>query len=467
MTTEDLKNKTFIGIVEENKDPKKIGRIKARVASIYDEIPMDDMPWCKPYKDLNGNQFTVPDIGKIVLVIFDEGSIYKPEYISSEHYNINLEKKLESLSDDTYVSMRALVFDNKTQIYSNDDEGIKLDYKFNNINLTETNIDLNLKDDYGKISIGDANADQQSILGTNFMNWMDKFLDTLMSGPYLGNMGAPVVSKPDLIKIINEYKRLRDPKFLSNNVYIASNYKIKSVRDNKSRINIDQIGDGVNARSTGSSDFSPGYDPNNDANSSMDDTFNPNVSTKITNAEVLKSVGEVTNEFKASQIGDFAKRLVAISRSQLGVVEIPKDSNTGPDVRKYQGATWLKGSGFAWCAAFVCWCFGEASNGISYNFKLPKTAGAWDFENWARSQGQAGVQIIKPPFNEIKPGDVIIFKFSHIGIATSTLSGGKVAVIEGNTSASDSDPISKQREGGGVFKKMRSTSLIKTVLRIP
>jgi hypothetical protein len=225
--------------------------------------------------------------------------------------------------------------------------------------------------------------------------------------------------------------------------------------------------DGVNAKSTGSADFSPGYDPNNDANSSMDDTFNPNVRTKITNAEVLKSVNDVTNEFKNTQIGDFAKRLVVISRSQIGIVEVPKDSNTGPDVKKFQSATWLKGSGFAWCAAFVCWCFGEAANGITYNFKLPKTAGAWDFENWARSQGQGGVQILKPPFNEIKPGDIIIYKFSHIGIATSTLSGGKVSVVEGNTSASDNDPISKQREGGGVFKKSRSTSLIKTVLRIP
>ena len=55
------------------------------------------MPWAKPWKDLNGNGFNIPDIGKVVTVVFESGNEYKPEYIYSDHFNVNLEKKLLEL----------------------------------------------------------------------------------------------------------------------------------------------------------------------------------------------------------------------------------------------------------------------------------------------------------------------------------------------------------------------------------
>ena len=136
MTLEDLKGQIFIGVVEDNQDPKKLGRCKCRVLNVFDDIPVEDIPWASPWKDLNGNSFLLPEKGKVVSVVFDEGNQYKPEYIFAEHYNINLEKKLSSLSGANYTSMRALMFDHKTQIYSKEDEGLKIDYKFNNINIT-------------------------------------------------------------------------------------------------------------------------------------------------------------------------------------------------------------------------------------------------------------------------------------------------------------------------------------------
>ena len=91
----NLNNKTFIGFIEDNKDPKKMGRCKVRVPSIFtSEIPTADIPWAMPFKDLNGNQFNAPEIGKVVSIIFNNGNKYKPEFIYAEHYNINLENKL-------------------------------------------------------------------------------------------------------------------------------------------------------------------------------------------------------------------------------------------------------------------------------------------------------------------------------------------------------------------------------------
>ena len=90
--------KTYIGVVENNNDPQKLGRCQIRVMDVYESIPLADLPWATPWKDLNGNQFNVPDKGKVVTVVFENGNKNNPEYISSDHYNINLEKKLSSLT---------------------------------------------------------------------------------------------------------------------------------------------------------------------------------------------------------------------------------------------------------------------------------------------------------------------------------------------------------------------------------
>lgn len=243
MTLEDLKSKIFIGVVEDNEDPKKLGRCKCRVLNVFDEMPTEDIPWSSPWKDLNGNSFLLPEKGKVVSIVFDEGNPYKPEYIFAEHYNINLEKKLASLSGTNYTSMRAIMFDHKTQIYSNDQEGLKIDYKFNNINITNSDININLKDNYGSVNIGSEVSNQQAILGNHFLDWFDEFIDNLLgaqSGPYLGNLGAPVVANPAFITVLNKYKSLKEPKFLSHHVNIVDNEYVEK----QDRIADGQIGDG-------------------------------------------------------------------------------------------------------------------------------------------------------------------------------------------------------------------------------
>ena len=71
MTVEELKNQIFVGVVEDNNDPKRLCRIKVRVFNIFDDIPVEDMPWSVPWKDLGGNEGGVPEVGKVVSVVFD------------------------------------------------------------------------------------------------------------------------------------------------------------------------------------------------------------------------------------------------------------------------------------------------------------------------------------------------------------------------------------------------------------
>jgi hypothetical protein len=222
--------KTYIGVVENNNDPQKLGRCQIRVMDIYESIPLTELPWAAPWKDLNGNQFNVPDKGKVVTVVFENGNKNNPEYISSDHYNINLEKKLSSLNETDYLSMKSLFFDHKTQLYVNDSEGLKIDHKFNNINIKEQSIDINLKDNFGKLNIGSQNSNQRAILGDNFTNWFDEFLDILIGksgGGFLGNLGAKIHASPALISHIQKYFSTKTSKILSKNVYIVDNDHVK------------------------------------------------------------------------------------------------------------------------------------------------------------------------------------------------------------------------------------------------
>lgn len=219
-----INSQIFVAVVEDNQDPKRIGRCKCRVLNVFDDIPTADLPWASPWKDLNGNQFIVPEVGKVVSVVFDDGNIYKPEYIFAEHYNKNLESKLASLTTaEAYTSMRAVMYDHKTQIFSNDEEGLMIDYKFNNINIKEDSININLKDNFANLNLGSSICDQRAILGDNFMRWFDKFITTITLNGHLGNLMSPTVATPEMLSVFREYFELRDPKFLSAHVSIVDN----------------------------------------------------------------------------------------------------------------------------------------------------------------------------------------------------------------------------------------------------
>ena len=227
MLINDLNKKLFVGFVESVKDPNRKGRIKVRVQGLYDEIPLEDMPYAYPYSDISGKEFRLPSVGKIVNVVYPNNDLYEPYYIFSESYNINLQDKLNGYSDEEYANFIALIFDHTTQIYS-DDNNLTLDYKFNKITIDNNSINHELKDNSQKLTIGTTSADQPALMTIHFFDWMDRFMDKmLMPTTMLGNLGAPII-KVELDALIVEYKAIRKT-FLSNNVYIVDNNKIKKL----------------------------------------------------------------------------------------------------------------------------------------------------------------------------------------------------------------------------------------------
>ena len=214
----------YIGVVEDNKDPKRRGRIKVRIQTLYHEIPLEDIPYAYPLAGLAGKEFQVPAIGKLVNILFLTNDLYAPYYIYSENYNANLQSKLKDLSDDDYINFSALLFDEATQIYV-EHETLTIDQLLNKITIDSDTINLELKDNTRILNLGSRKANQDAVLGTNYFKWMDKFIDELANQfSLIGNMGAPVL-KPKLTALCQEYK-LKRPDFVSNNVKINNNGKV-------------------------------------------------------------------------------------------------------------------------------------------------------------------------------------------------------------------------------------------------
>ena len=158
---------------------------------------------------------------------------------------------------------------------------------------------------------------------------------------------------------------------------------------------------------------------------------------------------------------DIAAKMVTLAREEIGVAEVD-GTNCGPRVDQYKAATWLDSNkGWPWCAAFICWLVRESIEGEEVAFKRPRTAGAWDFENWAKQERVNNVELRKPTNEDIKAGDIVVFTFSHIGLAIKDIdSSGYVVTIEGNTNGAGS------REGGSVLEKKRHVSKIRSRIRI-
>jgi len=153
--------------------------------------------------------------------------------------------------------------------------------------------------------------------------------------------------------------------------------------------------------------------------------------------------------------------LVRLAEAEVGVIE-NEGENSGERIREYQRASWLDVGAWPWCAAFICWLIREAARVHKVPFSLPQTAGAYDYENWARDNAESGVQVIKPLKNgTIIPGDLVIFKFSHIGLATAHSFSARVHTIEGNTDDPDGSDMD------GVFAKHRKLSLVRSIIRLP
>lgn len=146
-------------------------------------------------------------------------------------------------------------------------------------------------------------------------------------------------------------------------------------------------------------------------------------------------------------------RALVIARGQLGVREVPPDSNRGPAVEAYLASVGL-GPGHAWCAAFVHWCLAGAARELGVANPCARSGSV--LAQWRHAGERRLPRVLAAAARNdptlIRPGMVFTMDYGgglgHTGFITR-VEGGQLETLEGNTDASLS------REGGGVYAHTR------------
>jgi hypothetical protein len=104
-----------------------------------------------------------------------------------------------------------------------------------------------------------------------------------------------------------------------------------------------------------------------------------------------------------------------------------------------------------WCGDFVAYCYRlSGSKAVTRNWAAVRLL-----------RGATGVTGTRNP----RRGDLVRYSFDHVGMFVRDRGDGTIETIEGNTGASGA--VSDSRTGGdGVYRKIRSKSLVKDYLRV-
>jgi hypothetical protein len=218
--------KTYLGKVVDIRDPLYQGRARIEVFGIFDGIPSDDLPWAEQIAGLSfggnfgGGNITIPRLGSIVAVHFEDNNYYKMNY----HYlkEISSDLLTELKEDNSYEGTHSLVYDSEAQpgilkmiytrkkglVFQLGDATIQLDTQDAGTDKEKLRIVLKLNDDEirmekqgakQKVIIKSENIElgeeaiEKVILGNKFLQLYNQHTHPTGVGP----SGVPVVPMID------------------------------------------------------------------------------------------------------------------------------------------------------------------------------------------------------------------------------------------------------------------------------
>jgi hypothetical protein len=186
------------------------------------------------------------------------------------------------------------------------------------------------------------------------------------------------------------------------------------------------------------------------------------------NALVLKLEKSRADKLRKKLVVDGERaRAVRWALNAVGVVEHPPASNKGPRITAWQELCGYPGAGEPWCQCFAANSFYFGS----HNTIDPKDIGGYTVSVVDRAKnheimgGRKGWDVVS--LDKARRGDWVYFDFDgtgieHVGVYLSH-DASTVTCCEGNTSKGNGS----QSNGGGVFVKTRSRSVVAAVVAVP
>jgi hypothetical protein len=186
LRSDDLKSSTWVGIVEDTDDDLFEGRCRIRVLGKMDQredpsdptsnyiLPTDAIPWARPSVVSSGGSasgsgmFSVPKLGSVLRVTFDNGNYYSPVYYEALYPSDEVKEEIQI----AYPNSHILIYDTafgltgggneevtneregeSIKVFFTEDRGLVMDYT-----TTAGPTVINIKPD-NSVEITNANGD--------------------------------------------------------------------------------------------------------------------------------------------------------------------------------------------------------------------------------------------------------------------------------------------------------------------
>lgn len=133
----------YLGVVVDNKDPEFKGRAKVRIFGVFDELADEDLPWSHQRFEqsygLGGGsgRISVPKLGSVVHVQFNNGNYYSPEYKAVQELSPDLIDEIKV----SYDGAHSLIYDGieRLKMYYTVEKGLVIDLKESKIIIRNDN----------------------------------------------------------------------------------------------------------------------------------------------------------------------------------------------------------------------------------------------------------------------------------------------------------------------------------------
>lgn len=215
---DNLRETHWLGEVIDNEDPNNFGRCKVKVIGKFDNLPDEAIPWATPMNRDHVGAHSIPRVGDIVAVRFDNGNLYHPEYWFQINQNKELKEDILDASAEPH-NVVSLVYDaeRNVRIYHSKEDGLVITrgegakerpiIQLDENGIIKVSSDEKIFLDSGNIYIsntGESSEDesQPAVRGVSLEEWLNTWLDDYKTHTHptgVGPSGAPLPPTPIFI----------------------------------------------------------------------------------------------------------------------------------------------------------------------------------------------------------------------------------------------------------------------------
>jgi len=212
---DNIRDTHWLGEVIDNQDPSNNGRCRVKVYGKFDQLPDEAIPWATAMNRDQVGAHSVPRVGDIVAIRFDNGNIYHPEYWFQVNQNKDLKDDILS-SSSAAQDVVSLVYDaeRNIRIWWSPEDGLTMTsgegkdaapaIRFSNDGKIYLHSD--------KIYIASSNNDESepAVKGETLTGYLEKIVDTIQNHTHMG-ASAPMLPnfKVDMRLLRNKLKNIK------------------------------------------------------------------------------------------------------------------------------------------------------------------------------------------------------------------------------------------------------------------